>query len=112
RPFVSKTTHNVFGVFGASTFTTNTAAPPFGKMPNLWAAVGAPPAAAGAPPGPFSNYPVFKGPIDSALTAPAGSATYGVHVGNFWPSGAADSEGNVYAVWAMNNARPNTVQGD
>ena len=102
--------HMVYAFFGASTVTTNTAAPPFGKMPNLWEAVGAPPVAAGAPPGPFTNHPVFKGVIDSPTTAPAGATTYGSHVGLLFPWAAADSAGNVYAVWATNNSRANSVQ--
>jgi hypothetical protein len=102
--------HMIHAFFGASTVTTNTAAPPFGKMPNLWEAVGPPPAAAGAPPGPFLNHPVFKGVIDSPTTAPAGTTTYGNHLGLLFPWAAADSAGNVYAVWATNNSRANSVQ--
>ncbi len=110
--FVSKTTHNVFSVFGASSVTTNTMAPPFGKETNVWDAVGPAPLAAGAPPGPFMNYPVFKGLIDSPTmpAPPAGSITYGTHVAAIFPSGDSDSAGNIYVVWAMNSARPNAVQ--
>jgi hypothetical protein len=109
--FVNKVTRNVYGVFGASTITTNAADPPFGKEPNVWGARGAPPAAPGAPPGPFSNFPVFKGLIDSPATALAGTTTYGTHVAAIFPSADSDSAGNIYVVWAMNSARPNAVQG-
>jgi len=102
--------HTVYGLFGASIPATNVGNPPFGKMPNAWDAVGAAPLVAGALPGPFSNHPIFKGLIDSPSTAPAGTTTYGNHVGSLWPSGHVDSAGNVYAVWATNSARANTVQ--
>jgi hypothetical protein len=115
--FVNKNTHTVFGLFSASTLTNDLAAPPFGKQPNLWAAVGAAPAAAGVPPGPFSNFPAFKGVIDSptqapspAPTIPPSAATYGNHIGLLFPASAIDSAGNVYAVWATNSARANTIQ--
>ena len=110
--FVSKITHNVFSVFGASSVTTNLMEPPFGKESNVWEAVGPAPAAAGLPPGPFVNHPVFKGVIDSptAPPPPAGTITYGTHVAAIFPSGDADSAGNVYVVWSMNSARPNAVQ--
>src|SRR6266851_3341583 len=87
--FVDKTTNKVFGVFGASTVTTNTLEPPFGKEPNVWEAVGAPPAAAGLAPGPFTNHPVFKGLIDSPVTTPAGTTTFGTHMAAIFPSGSA-----------------------
>ncbi len=116
---VDKTTHNVIGFFGASTVTTNTQAPPFGKEPNLWDAVGAATGTAGLPPGPFTNYPAFKGVIDSPAAAPSpapsippSAATSGSHVANIFPSGAADSAGNVYICWSMNSARFNTTQAD
>ena len=107
--FVDKTSHNVFGFFNASTITTNQANPPFGKMPAVWEAVGPAPAAAGAPPGPFTNHLVFKGVIDSPTNPapPAGTATFGSNASNDFPSAAIDSAGNVYAVWAMNDARLN-----
>ena len=112
--FVSKTTHNVFSVFGASSVTSNIMDPPFGKETNVWDAVGAAPLSAGLPPGPFMNHPVFKGVIDSPTlpATPAGAITYGTHVAAIFPSGDADSAGNVYVVWAMNSARPNAVQGN
>jgi hypothetical protein len=56
------------------------------------------------------NYPVFKGLLDSSATAPATAITYGNAIANLWPSGAIDSADNVYAVWATNSARPNTLQ--
>jgi hypothetical protein len=111
--FISPTTHNVFGVFGASSTTTNIMQPPFGKEPNVWEAVGASPLAAGAPPGPFTNHPVFKGVIDSPTTAPAtppGAITYGSHVAAIFPWGYADTAGSIYVVWSVNSGRPNAVQ--
>ena len=110
--FVNRVTHEILSVFGASTTTTNLAQPPFGKQPNVWDAVGAPPLAAGLPPGPFANHPVFKGVIDSPSTAPAGAITYGSHVAAIFPSGYADSAGNIYVVWALNSSRPNAVQAN
>ena len=115
--FVNKTSHTVYGIFSASTITNNLAAPPFGKQPNLWDAVGAPPATAGLAPGPFTNHPAFKGVIDSPTQAPSpapsippSATTYGNHVGLLFPSGAIDAAGNIYAVWATNSSRANTVQ--
>jgi hypothetical protein len=110
--FVNKVNHNIYGIFGASTLTTNTLEPPFGKEPNVWIAMGPAPITAGAPPGPFTNHPVFKGPIDSPTNPapPAGTTTYGSHMAAIFPSGDADASGNVYAVWALNSARPNAVQ--
>jgi hypothetical protein len=117
--FVDRNTHNVFSVFAASTVTTNTMAPPFGKMPNIWDAVGARPAAQGLAPGPFTNFPVFKGLIDSPAAAPSpapsippSALTYGNHTGNLFPGGDADKAGNIYAVWVTNSARLNTVQSN
>jgi hypothetical protein len=112
RAFVLPTTDEVCGLFAASTVATNTMAPPFGKTPNAWLAIGPPPSAAGFPPGPFTDYPVFKGLLDSPATAPAAAITYGNSIGNLWPSAAADSSGNIYAAWAMNNARVNAAQSD
>jgi hypothetical protein len=108
--FTDQRSHMVYGVFNASTVNTNRANPPFGKMPNVWEAVGPAPAAAGAPPGPMVNHPIFKGVFDSPTTAPTpppGTTTYGNNCSNDFPSGAIDSAGNIYAVWAMNNARTN-----
>jgi hypothetical protein len=107
--FADPVTHAVYGFFAASTVRTNRANPPFGKFPNVWEAVGPAAPAAGAPPGPFVNHPVFKGVHDSPTTPapPAGSTTFGINVGNDFPSAAIDSAGNIYAVWAMNNARTN-----
>ena len=109
--FINPITHQILGVFGASSVTTNVGDPPFGKEANVWEAVGAPPAVAGLPPGPFVNHPVFKGVIDSPLTAPAGATTYGSHIAAIFPSAAADSAGNIYVVWSLNSGRPNATQG-
>jgi hypothetical protein len=110
--FTDPATHSVYGFFCGSTTRTNRANPPFGKMPNVWEAVGPAPAAASAPPGPFVNHPVFKGVQDSpaALPSPAPAPdpmtkTYGNNCANDFPSAAIDAGGNIYAVWAMNNAR-------
>lgn len=114
--FVNKITHNVYGVFGVSTLTTNTADPPFGKEPEVWDAIGAPPPAVnGAPPGPFVNFPVMKGLIDSPAPDPTGfppaaARTHGTHTAAIFPSGIADAAGNIYVVWATPSARANTVQ--
>jgi hypothetical protein len=108
--FVDSRTHMVYGIFNASTVNTNSANPPFGKMPNVWEAVGPAPAAAGAPPGPFVNHAVFKGVFDSPTTAPTPppqAATFGSNCSNDFPSGAIDNNGNIYVIWAMNNARTN-----
>ncbi len=109
--FVNKTTHEALGVFLASTITTNTADPPFGKEPNVWDFIASAPAAAMGPPQNVANYPIFKGVIDSPVTAPPGSTTYGSHAAAIFPSADADSAGNVYAVWSMISARPNTTIG-
>jgi hypothetical protein len=109
--FVNKVTHQAIGVFLASTITTNTADPPFGKEPNLWNFIASPPAAGGGPPLNVANYPIFKGVIDSPVTAPAGTTTYGSHLAAIFPSGDADSAGNVYAVWSLPSARPNATIG-
>ncbi|MFN2541400.1 MAG: hypothetical protein ABR514_04410, partial [Chthoniobacterales bacterium] len=76
---------------------------------HVWVAAGAGTTGAGVPPGPFVDYPIFKGVIDSPATPapPAGSTTYGTNAANDFPGGDVDSAGNVYAVWAMNNARTN-----
>ena len=107
-------THNVYGFFCGATVRTNTANPPFGKFPNVWEAVGPAAPAAGAPPGPFVNHAVFKGVHDSPSTLPSpaptpnpAAQTFGANTGNDFPSAAIDSGGNLYAVWAMNNARTN-----
>ena len=112
--FVDPATHKVYGIFTASTIRTNQANAPFGKLPNVWEAVGPAPAAAGAPPGPFVNVPIFKGVQDSpsVLPSPAptpdpAAKTYGNNTANDFPSAAIDAAGNIYAVWAMNNARTN-----
>ncbi len=112
--FVDPATHVVYGIFTASTVRTNQANPPFGKLPNVWEAFGAPPAAAGAPPGPFTNVPVYKGVQDSpdALPSPAPTPdpavkTYGNNTANDFPAAAIDKGGNIYVAWAMNNARTN-----
>ena len=107
--FVNHTDHSVYGIFTSSIPTTNANRPPFGKLPNVWVAAGAGTIGAGTPPGPFSDYPVFKGVIDSPTTPapPPGSETFGTNVANDFPGGDVDSAGNVYAVWAMNSARTN-----
>jgi hypothetical protein len=121
--FADPATHLVYGFFAGSTVRTNRANPPFGKMPNVWEAIGGAPATAGAAPGPFAstpacpscgNHPVFKGVQDSPDTLPSpapnpdpAAKTYGNNCANDFPSAAIDSAGNIYAVWAMNNARTN-----
>ncbi|HYR22723.1 MAG TPA: dockerin type I domain-containing protein [Chthoniobacterales bacterium] len=107
--FVNHTNHTVYGVFTSSIPTTNAANPPFGKQPNVWAAVGAGSGGAGMPPGPFTDYPIFKGLIDSPTNPapPAGTQTFGSTTANDFPGGDVDAGGNVYAVWAMNNTRTN-----
>lgn len=113
--FVSKPTHKVYGVFLASTTTTNAGDPPFGKEPNLWEvdAPAATPSVSPAPPvfGPATNHPVFRGVIDSPTTAPAGTTTYGSHLAAIFPAADADSGGNIYAVWTTLSARPNATIG-
>ena len=107
--FVNHTTHAVYGIFTSSIPTTNANRPPFGKLPNVWIATGAGTSGAGTPPGPFTDYPVFKGVIDSPTNPapPPGTTTYGTNAANDFPGADLDSAGNVYAVWAMNNARTN-----
>jgi len=61
---VDAATHQVFGFFNASTLRNNAVQPPFGKMPNLWEAIGAGVTTAGVPPGPFTNVSVFRGVFD------------------------------------------------
>src|SRR5205085_7452203 len=107
--FVNHTNHTVYGIFTSSIPTTNANRPPFGKLPDVWIAASTGTTGAGNPPGPFTDSPVFKGVIDSPTTPapPAGSTTYGTNAANDFPGGDVDSAGNVYAVWAMNNARTN-----
>ena len=105
--FVDKTTHTMHGVFAGSTITTNAGDPPYGKEPNYWEVVATPPAAGGLPPANVANYAIFRGLIDSPTTAPAGTTTYGSHVAAIFPAGAADTAGNIYAVWTTLSARPN-----
>jgi hypothetical protein len=57
---------------------------------------------------------VFKGVQDSPATLPSpaptpdpAATTYGNNVANDFPAAAIDSAGNIYVVWAMNNARTN-----
>jgi hypothetical protein len=101
--------HKIAGVFTASTIRTNRANPPFGKMPNVWDAIGAAPVSAFAAPGPFTNYPVFKGVQDSPTTPapPAGATTYGNNAANDFPTTVVDRAGNIYVAWSMNDARIN-----
>lgn len=111
--FVNPVTHEAIGVFLASTLTTNTADPPFGKEPHVWNFVASPPALGGTAPLNVMNHAIFKGVIDSPSTAPAGTVTYGSHLAAIFPSGDADRSGNVYAVWSMLSARPNaTINGN
>ena len=109
--FIDKTTHMVYGVFTASTIKTNRDQEPFGKLPNVWLAFGPGSTIAGLPPGPFVNRPAFKGVFDSPAspqpTPPPGSQTFGSNAANDFPGGAIDSAGNVYVVWATQNARTN-----
>jgi hypothetical protein len=107
--FVNHTNHTVYGVFTSSIPTTNANNPPFGKQPNVWAASGAGSGGAGMPPGPFTDFPIFKGLIDSPTNPapPAGTQTFGSTTANDFPGGDIDAGGNVYAVWCMNNARTN-----
>jgi hypothetical protein len=109
--FVDRDTHQVFGIFCASTIKENADRPPFGKLPNIWEAAGAGVTVAGAPPGPFTNFPVFRGVFDSPAapepTPPSGAQTYGTNTANDFPAGAIDNAGNVYVVWSMNNSRTN-----
>jgi hypothetical protein len=107
--FVDKNTHNVYAVFNASIPTTNAANPPFGKLLNVWDFVAAKSAVAGGPPGPFVNYPVHKGVVDSPTNPapPAGTQTFGTNNANIFPAADVDSAGNIYVVWSMNNARTN-----
>ena len=112
--FSDPVTHMVYGFFAGSTVRTNRANPPFGKMPNVWEAVGPAPTVAGAPPGPFVNHPAFKGVQDSPDTLPSplpspnpAAKTYGNNCANDFPSAAIDSAGNLYVVWAINNSRTN-----
>lgn len=107
--FVNHRTHTVYTVFNASTPTTNAAAPPFGKLLNVWDTVGAAPPAAGAPAGPFTNHPIFKGVFDSPATPapPAGTQTYGTNTSQIFISGDIDGGGTIYATWTMNNSRTN-----
>jgi hypothetical protein len=107
--FVNHTNHTVYGVFTSSIPTTNANQPPFGKQPNVWAAVGAGSGGPGMPPGLFTDYPIFKGLIDSPTNPapPAGTQTFGSTTANDFPGGDIDAGGNIYAVWCMNNARTN-----
>jgi hypothetical protein len=107
--FVNHTNHTVYGVFTSSIPTTNANQPPFGKQPNVWVAAGAGSTGAGMPPGPFTDHPAFKGVIDSPTNPapPPGTQTFGTSAANDFPGGDIDTGGNIYAVWAMNNARTN-----
>jgi hypothetical protein len=101
----------VYGFFTAATIKTNRDQPPFGKMPNVWAAFGPGSTTAGVPPGPFVNRAVFRGVFDSPAspqpTPPPGTQTFGSNAANDFPSAAIDRAGNIYAVWATPNARTN-----
>lgn len=106
---VDTKTHRVFGFFNASTLRNNAVQPPFGKMPNVWEATGPGSPAAAVPPGPFTNFPVFRGVFDSPTTPapPPGTQTFGTNCSNDFPAAAIDNAGNLYVAWAMNNARTN-----
>jgi hypothetical protein len=105
----SDNTHKIAGVFCGSTVRTNRANPPFGKLLNVWEAIGNAPLTAVSPPGPFANYAVFKGVQDSPTTPapPAGATTYGTNAANDFPAAAVDNAGNIYVAWAMNDSRIN-----
>jgi hypothetical protein len=105
--FVDPVTHKVYGFLSASTVTSNAVGAPTGKLPNVWEADGAGTFTSGAPPGPFTNHPVFKGVIDSPTTPapPAGAATIGSNTANLFNGAAIDSAGNIYVSWATPNAR-------
>jgi len=107
--FVNHTNHTVYGVFTSSIPTTNANQPPFGKQPNVWVASGAGSTGAGMPPGPFTDHPAFKGVIDSPTNPapPPGTQTFGTSAANDFPGADIDVAGNIYVVWAMNNARTN-----
>jgi PKD repeat protein len=109
--FIDKTTHMVYGVFTASTIKTNRDRPPFGKLPNVWAAFGPGTTTAGVPPGPFVNRAAFRGVFDSPTNPapPAGSQTFGSNAANDFPSATIDNAGNIYVVWATQNARTNQM---
>src|SRR5207248_10834066 len=79
QTFVDPVTHKVYGFLSASTVTTNVIGAPAGKLPNVWEADGAGTFAAGVPPGPFTNHPVFKGVLDSPTppAPPTGATTFG-----------------------------------
>src|SRR4029077_5579288 len=100
--FVDPATHVVYGFLGASTVTTNVIGAPAGKLPDVWEADGAGTFMAGVPRGPFTNHPVFKGPIDSPTNPapPAGAATVGSNAANLFNGATIDSAGNMYVTWA------------
>ncbi len=100
--FVDKSNHNVYTVFAASTNQTNAMQPPFGKLLNIWDAVSTNNGAN------YVNYPVFKGLVDSPVTATVPVTTYGTTTGNIFAIGDIDSAGNIYVAWSMNSARTNT----
>ena len=110
--FVDPATHQVYGFLSASTVTTNVVGAPTGKLPNVWEADGAGTFTPGVPPGPFTNHPVFKGVIDSPISAPSpgptpdpAAKTFGSNTSNLFNGAAIDSAGNIYATWATPNAR-------
>jgi len=84
--------------------------PPFGKQPNVWAAVGAGSGGVGCA-GPFTDYPVFKAYRFAYESGPsAGTQTFGTSTANDFPGGDIDAGGNIYAVWCMNNAERTSTQ--
>ena len=110
--FVDPATHVVYGFLGASTVTTNVVGAPAGKLPNVWEADGAGTFTSGVPPGPFTNHPVFKGVIDSPISAPSPAptpdpraATVGSNTANLFNGATIDSTGIIYAAWATPSGR-------
>jgi hypothetical protein len=110
--FVDPATHQVYGFLSASTVTTNVIGAPTGKLPNVWEADGAGTFTTGVPPGPFTNHPVFKGVIDSPISAPSPAPTpdpraktYGSNTSNLFNGATIDNAGNIYATWATPSGR-------
>ena len=110
--FIDRNSHMVYGVFNASTVTSNAIGAPTGKLPNIWEAAGAGTFTSPTPPGPFTNYPVFRGVFDSPTNPapPAGAQTFGANTGNLFCGGTIDSSGNIYVAWATPSARNNQYQ--
>jgi hypothetical protein len=107
--WVERANHNVYTVFPASSNQENALEPPFGNLLEVWIAVSTGNTAAATAGTVWSDYPVFKGLVDSATvpTAPPAARTYGTNAGNIFAVGDVDSAGNLYVAWGMNNARTN-----